>query len=112
MRTVVPIGGKVTPLSLLGRASADFSAAEVECVGLALAVDVGAADVAEEEDGADPVLAGDTAVLWVAAPAAEVVELDDAAHPVSSSTSEPNPVATVHPLLRMTCLLPGLTPWL
>jgi hypothetical protein len=47
-------------------------------------------------------------VLWVAVPeeAAPVVEveLDDPPHAVSSSTSEPSPVATVHPLLRITSL--------
>jgi hypothetical protein len=57
-------------------------------------------------------------VLWVAVPeAAPVVEveLDDPPHAVSSSTSEPSPVATVHPLLRITSLLtegPGArVPW-
>jgi hypothetical protein len=58
----------------------------------------------------DPVLA-DEAVLWVAVPVdAPVVEVgfDDPPHAVSSSTSEPSPVATVHPLLRITSLsLPG-----
>ena len=34
MRTVVPIGGNVTPALLLGWASADFSAAETECVAV------------------------------------------------------------------------------
>jgi hypothetical protein len=97
--TVVPIGGNETPALLLGWASADFSAAEAECVPWALAVDVG-------ED--DPVLADDTAVPWVvvaeAAPVVEL-ELDDPPHAVSSSTSEPSPAATVHPLLRI-CLSP------
>ena len=104
MRTVVPTGGKVTPALLLGWASADFSAAEAECVALAFAVDVGD-DVVDE---ADPVLAAEEAVLWVAAldaaPVVEVVELDDPPHAVSSSTSELSPVATVHPLLRITSL--------
>jgi len=99
MMTVVPIGGNETPALLLGWASADFSAAEVEFVALALAVDAG-------ED--DPVLADDTAVPWVvvaeAAPVVEL-ELDDPPHAVSSSTSEPSPAATVHPLLRI-CLSP------
>jgi|SRR5580700_886178 hypothetical protein len=103
MRTVVPTGGKVTPALLLGWASADFSAAEAECVALAFAFDVG--DVVDE---ADPVLEAEEAVLWVAvpdaAPVVEVVELDDPPHAVSSSTSELSPVATVHPLLRITCL--------
>ncbi|HEV2257002.1 MAG TPA: hypothetical protein VGS06_28040 [Streptosporangiaceae bacterium] len=103
MRTVVPTGGNETPVLLLGWASADFSAAEVVCVARALAVEVGEDDVDE-----DPVLADDTAVPWVAvpeaAPAAEL-ELDDPPHAVSSSTTEPSPVATVHPLLRI-CLSP------
>ena len=109
MRTVVPTGGKVTPALLLGWASADFSAAETECVAVALAfaVDVGDDEADEAED--DPVLAAEEAVLWVAAPDAapvvEVVELDDPPHAVSSSTSEPSPAATVHPLLRI-CLSP------
>jgi hypothetical protein len=97
--TVVPTGGNETPALLLGCASADFSAAEVERVARALAVDAG-------ED--DPVLADDTAVPWVvvpeAAPVAEL-ELDDPPHAVSSSTNEPSPAATVHPLLRI-CLSP------
>jgi hypothetical protein len=106
MRTVVPTGGKVTPALLLGWASADFSAAETERVALAFAVDVGddAADEAED----DPVLDAGEAVLWVAvpdaAPVVEVVELDDPPHAVSSSASELSPAATVHPLLRITCL--------
>ena len=97
MRTVVPIGGNEKVL--LGRASADFSAAEVECVALALADDVG-----DVEDAAAPELDDGEAVLWVAAPeAAPVVEveLDDPPHAVSSSSSEPSPVAAVHPLLRI-----------
>jgi len=104
MRTVVPIGGKVTPALLLGWASADFSAAETECVAVALAfaVDVGDDEADEAED--DPVLAAEEAVLWVAAPVVEVVELDDPPHAVSSSASELSPAATVHPLLRITCL--------
>jgi hypothetical protein len=103
MRTVVPTGGKVTPALLLGWASADFSAAETECVAWALAV--GVADDAADDD---PVLAAEEAVLWVAvadaAPVVEVVELDDPPHAVSSSASELSPAATVHPLLRITCL--------
>src|SRR5260370_25669586 len=101
MRTVVPTGGNETPVLLLGWASADFSAAEVERVARALAVDVG-------EDEEDPVLADDTAVPWVAvseAAPAGGLELDDPPHAVSSSTSEPSPVATVHPLLRI-CFSP------
>jgi hypothetical protein len=48
-------------------------------------------------------------VLWVAVPEAApvvevVLELDDPPHAVSSSTSEPSPVATVHQLLRITSL--------
>jgi hypothetical protein len=106
MRTVVPTGGKVTPALLLGWASADFSAAEAERVALAFAVDVGddAADEAED----DPVLEAEEAEPWVAvpdaAPVVEVVELDDPPHAVSSSASELSPAATVHPLLRITCL--------
>jgi hypothetical protein len=101
IRTVVPIGGNVTPALALGWASAVCLDAELDCVALAFAVDVG-----EDVDEDDPVLADDTAVPWVAeseaAPAAEL-ELDDPPHAVSSSTSEPSPVATVQPLLRI-CL--------
>ena len=99
MRTVVPIGGKVTPALLLGWAPADFSAAEVECVAVALAA-------ADDGDVDDPELDDDDAVLWVAVPeAAPVVELelDDPPHAVSSNSSEPSP-ATAHPLLRMASL--------
>jgi hypothetical protein len=96
MRTVVPTGGKVTPALLLGWASAVCFDAELELVAWAFAVEAG--------DDDDPVLADDTAVPCVAeseaAPPAEL-ELDDPPHAVSSSTSEPSPVATVHPLLRM-----------
>jgi hypothetical protein len=126
IRTVVPTGGKVTPALLLGWASADFSAAETECVALALAVDV--ADDAADEAEDDPVLAAEEAEPWVAAadaaPVVEVVELDDPPHAVSSSASELSPVATVHPLLRITCLslqgdpgsgsrgvMPGVSRW-
>ena len=108
MRTVVPTGGKLTPALLLGWASADFSAAETECVAWAFAVDLGDVDEAEDgaEDEADPVPADDTAVLWVAVSEAVVegVELDDPPHAVSSSASELSPAVTVHPLLRITCL--------
>jgi hypothetical protein len=102
MRTVVPTGGKVTPALVLGWASAVCLDAELDCVALAFAVEAGEDDVDED----DPVLADDTAVPWVAeSEAAPVVELelDDPPHAVSSSTSEPSPVATVHPLLRI-CL--------
>jgi hypothetical protein len=99
MRTVVPIGGKVTPALLLGWASAVCFDAELELVAWAFAVEAG-------DD--DPVLADDTAVPWVAvseaAPVLEL-ELDDPPHAVSSSTSEPSPVATVHPLLRISISL-------
>jgi hypothetical protein len=100
MRTVVPIGGKVTPALLLGWAPADFSAAEVECVAVALAA-------ADDGDVDDPELDDDEAVLWVTVPeAAPVVELelDDPPHAVSSSSSEPSPAATVRPLLCITSL--------
>jgi hypothetical protein len=109
MRTVVPIGGNVTPALVLGWASAVCLDAELDCVALAFAFDVGE-DVDEDVAEDDPVLADDTAVPWVAeseaAPAAEL-ELDDPPHAVSSSTSEPSPVATVQPLLRI--CLPLLT---
>jgi hypothetical protein len=99
IRTVVPIGGNVTSALLLGWASAVCLDAELDRVALAFAVDVG-----EDVDEDDPVLADDTAVPWVAvseaAPAVEL-ELDDPPHAVSSSTSEPSPVATVQPLLRI-----------
>jgi hypothetical protein len=94
MRTVVPTGGKVTPALLLGWASAVCFDAELEFDAVAFAV----------EAGEDPVLADDAAVPWVAVPEAAPpaeLELDDPPHAVSSSTSEPNPVATVHPLLRI-----------
>jgi hypothetical protein len=100
MRTVVPTGGNVTPALVLGWASAVCLDAELDCVALAFAVEAGEDDVDED----DPVLADDTAVPWVAeSEAAPVVELelDDPPHAVSSSTSEPSPVATVHPLLRI-----------
>src|ERR1700733_13329318 len=93
MRTVVPTGGKVTPALLLGWASADFSAAETECVADALAFAVGDDEADEAED--DPP---------DAAPVVEVVALDDPPHAVSSSASELSPAVTVHPLLRITCL--------
>jgi hypothetical protein len=99
MRTVVPTGGNVTPALLLGWASAVCLGAELECVAWAFADD-DVADVAGPELAPD-----DETVLWVAAPeAAPVVEveLDDPPHAVSSSSSEPSPVATVHPLLRIT----------
>ena len=68
----MPTGGKVTPL-LLGWASAVCLGAELECVALAFAVDLGD-DVDEAE--ADPVLEAEEAVLWVAVPdAAPVVEV-------------------------------------
>ena len=108
MRTVVPIGGNVTPALLVGWAWALCVGDELEDVDLAFAV-----DVADLEDVAGPELDDDEAVLWVAAPEAApvvevVLELDDPPHAVSSSTSEPSPVATVQPLLRMTSLsLPG-----
>ena len=102
IRTVVPTGGKVTPVLLLGWASAELVSfgTGLDCVALAFG------DEAEDDD--DPVLAPEEAVFWVAvpdgAPVVVVVELDDPPHAVSSSTSEPSPVATVHPLLRITCL--------
>ena len=107
MRTVVPTGGNVTPALLLGWASAVCLGDELEDVALALADDVADDDV---EDVAGPELDDDDeAVLWVAVPEAApvvevVLELDDPPHAVSSSTSEASPVATVHPLLRMTSL--------
>ena len=100
MRTVVPTGGNVTPALLLGWASAVCLGDELECVAWAFAV-----DVADLEDVAGPELDDDEAVLWVTVPeAAPVVEveLDDPPHAVISSSSEPSPVATVHPLLRIT----------
>jgi hypothetical protein len=105
--TVVPTGGKLT-WPLLGWASAESVSLGTALGDLvsAFAVDLGD-DVADEAE-ADPVLEAEEAVLWVAvpdaAPVVEVVELDDPPHAVSSSTSEPSPVATLHPLLRITCL--------
>jgi hypothetical protein len=106
MRTVVPTGGNVTPALLLGWPSAVCLGDELEDVALWLADDVADDDV---EDVAGPELDDDEAVLWVAvpegAPVVEIVlELDDPPHAVSSSTSEPSQVATVHPLLRITPL--------
>ncbi len=105
MRTVVPTGGNDTPGLLLGWAWAVWLGDELEDVGREFAVDLCDDDV---EDAADPELDDDDeAALWVAlpeaAPVVEVeVELDDPPHAVSSSTSEPSPAATVHPLLRIT----------
>ena len=104
MRTVVPIGGNVTPALLLGWASAVCLADELEDVALAFADELGDDDVA---DVAGPELDDDEAVLWVAVPEAAPVlevELDDPPHAVSSSSTEPSPVATAHPLLRITSL--------
>jgi hypothetical protein len=106
MSTVVPIGGNVTPALLLGWASAVCLADDPVDVALAFPDDLADDDVA---DVAGPELDDDEAVLWVAvpeaAPVTEVeVELDDPPHAVSSSSSEPSPVATVHPLLRITSL--------
>jgi hypothetical protein len=106
MRTVVPTGGNVTPALLLGWGSAVCLGDELEDVALAFADDVADDDV---EDVAGPELDDDEAVLWVAVPEAApvvevVLELGDPPHAVSSSTSEPSPVATVHPLLRITSL--------
>jgi hypothetical protein len=102
MRTVVPTGGNVTPALLLGWAWAVWFDDGLEDVALPFGVDLADDDV-EDVDGAE--VDEDEAVLWVAAPEAELVvedELDDPPHAVSSSTSEPSPVATVHPLLRIT----------
>ena len=112
MRTVVPTGGNVTPALLLGWALAVCLDDELEDVALSFADDVADDDVADDDvlDVAGPELDGDDeAVLWVAVPEAApvvevVLELDDPPHAVSSSTSEPSPVATVHPLLRITSL--------
>jgi hypothetical protein len=127
IRTVVPTGGKLT-WPLLGWASAESVSLGTALGDLvsAFADDAGDGDAAEDED--EPVLAAEEAVLWVAvpdaAPVVEVVELDDPPHAVSSSTSEPSPAATVHPLLRITCLslqkdpgsgshgvMPGVSQW-
>jgi len=111
MSTVVPIGGNVTPALLLGWASAVCLAGELGDVALAFADELGDDEV---EDVAGPELADDEAVLWVAVPEAAPVlevelELDDPPHAVSSSSTEPSPVAAAHPLLRIRSLslLPG-----
>ncbi len=106
MSTVVPIGGNVTPALLLGWASAVCLADGLEDVALAFGDDLGDDDVA---DVAGPELDGDEAVLWVAVPEAAPVlevelELDDPPHAASSSSTEPSPVATAHPLLRIASL--------
>ena len=109
MSTVVPIGGNVTPALLLGWASAVCLADELEDVALAFADELGDDDVA---DVAGPELDDDEAVLWVAVPEAAPVlevELDDPPHAVSSSSTEPSPVATAHPLLRIRSLSPHPT---
>ena len=105
MSTVVPTGGNVTPALLLGWASAVCLDDGLEDVALAFADDLGDDDVA---DVAGPELDDEEAVLWVAVPVVEV-ELDDPPHAVSSSSSEPSPVATAHPLLRITSLSPCRT---
>jgi hypothetical protein len=106
IKMVVPIGGYDPPL--LGWAWAVCLDDELEDVAFPLAVDLGDDELV---DVADPELADDEAVLWVAAPEAVLVEVevepDDPPHAVSSSTSEPSPVATVHPLLRITFLSPS-----
>jgi hypothetical protein len=102
MRTVVPTGGNVTPSLLLGWGPAVCLGVPLEEVAFAFAVDLGD-DEDEAGDEDDPVLAIDEAVPWAAVPVVEV-ELDDPPHAVSSSTSELSPVATVHPLLRITSL--------
>jgi hypothetical protein len=108
MSTVVPTGGNVTPSLLLGWGRAVCLGLALEEVAFAFAVDLGDEDEDEDEDEDDPVLAIDEAVPWAAVPWAAVpvveVELDDPPHAVSSSTSELSPVATVHPLLRITSL--------
>jgi len=113
MWTVVPTGRNET--LLVGAGPAVCLADELEDVAWACAEDVG------DDVVADPELDDDEAVLWVAAPVVEV-EFDDPPHAVSSSSSEPSPAATVHPLLRIRSLslrmtrcpgflrgLPGLT---
>jgi hypothetical protein len=104
MRTVVPAGANVTPSLALGWALA-FWLDEPEDAGWEFAVDLADDDV-EDVAGAE-LDDDDAAVLWAAlleaAPVVEVgVELDDPPHAVSSSTSEPSPAVTVHPLLRIT----------
>ena len=101
MSTVVPTGGNVTSALLLGWAWAVCLADEPEDFGLALAVELAEDDEADV-DGPE-VDADDEAVLGPAVSAAEL-ELDDPPHPASSSSSEPTPPATAHPLLRITPL--------
>ena len=108
MSTVVPVGGNVTPALLLAWARAVCLADELEDFGLALAVELAADDEADvdgpESDG------DDEAVLWTAVPEAVLaaeLELDDPPHPASSSSSEPTPLATAHPLLRIRLSLRG-----
>jgi hypothetical protein len=77
--------------------------AELECVDPLLADDV---DVDDDVD--DPAADDEDVVLWAAvlgaAPVLEVEFADDPPHAVNSRASEANPVATVHPLLRITLL--------
>jgi hypothetical protein len=100
MRTVVPTGGNVTPSLLLGWGPAVCLGLALEEVAFAFAVDLGDDEAGDEDEA---VLAIDEAVPWAAVPVVEV-ELDDPPHAVSSRTSELSPVATVHPLLRITSL--------
>jgi hypothetical protein len=104
MSTVVPIGGNVTSALLLGWAWAVCLADELGDFGLALAVEL-AEDDEVDVDGPEAE-ADDEAVLWTVPDAvlAAELELDDPPHPASSSSSEPTPPATAHPLLRITPL--------
>lgn len=107
--TVVPCGGNDTvpllglgPTEWWGDAEADgdvpdvaFADAEADVVGCDALLD--AEFVARAVPAAVPV------AVPVAVPAAEV-EPDDPPQAVSSSTSDPNPAAAAHPVLRITSL--------
>jgi hypothetical protein len=105
MSTVVPTGGKLTSVLLLGLDSAATSLL-AEAEALALADDEAAPAVADA--GEDPEADADEAALWIevlgaAVAFAAVLELDDPPHAASASTSEPSPPAAAHRLLRITC---------
>src|SRR5581483_8323639 len=103
--TVVPTGG-------IDRSSAaPLGCGPTDLCGLAFAFPVDVepppwldVEAAVSDDaagaGADPLLAAG----WPEAPppSAEVELPDDPPHAASSSTSDPSPVAAVHPLLRIT----------
>jgi hypothetical protein len=76
--------------------------------GPAVAFLLAAADVAAADGEGGAAALDPASVAWTlleAAPEAAFDEPDDPPHAVSNSTSDPSPVAAVHPLLRITSLL-------